>query len=250
MLTSFNPVRLSNEENEFLLEHLGQPTLVALRTIKGVTNPKPVHTKEKNPTIYPEGVVPSAVKPILDGINELMDLEKHEGIKWVGIEKVKDAIKVWLRENAKWAADFKRTRGRAPRYPSLYSFDARGKAYLSGPGSDSGEVRTYFGPSGERIPFEIDLMSDYVAEWAPPAVHEDITDVHLKVDAEASRIECRVPKRDEAGVVCGHVETYKAGSRASYNAARARMSKHLRKETDNAEVHREVHTLEFGTARN
>lgn len=246
MLTSFNPVNLSNAENEFLLAHLGEAPVLALRNIKGVINPK-ASSKDKNPIIYPDGVTPAAVRPILEGVHEMLQLEAADGIKWVGVGKMKEAIKAWLNQNAKWANDYNKTRGKAPRYPSLYSFDARGKGYLGGPGSDSGQVRTYFGPAGERIPFEIELLSDYVPEWVAPSIHEDITDIRLKVDNESNRIECRVPI--EPGRVCGHVETYKQGSRSSYNAARARMSKHLRKATEATSIHREVHTLEFGTAR-
>lgn len=242
MITTFNPVLFSNQENEFFLEHLGEPPVVALRGIKGVRSPQ-AHPKDKNPIIYPDGVIPASVKPVLEGIYELQELAKHEGIKWVGLERVKEAIKVWLSQNAKWRKDFENTRGKAPRYPSLWAFDAKGKGHLSGPGSDSGMVKTYFGPAGERIPFEIELLSEYVPTWVAPTVQDDQSDARLKVDAEMCRIECRVPT---PGGLCGHTEKYKAESRSSYNAARARMSKHLRKATEEVEAHRELHTLEFG----
>lgn len=242
MMTSFDPVRLSNAENEWLLRHLGEPTTVAMRDIHPAVNPK-AHPRDSNPYIYPDGVIPASVKPILDGVNELIDLEKHEGTPWVGVEKVKDAIRVWLRENAKWARDAKTKRG-APRFPSRYSFDSRGRAHLGGPGSDSEIVKTYFGPAGERIPFEIDLLLDYRADWAAPSFTEQIPEKHLKIDSDAHRIECRVPLPD--GTFCGHTETYKIDSRSSFNAARARMSKHLRKATSEVEAHRELHTNEFG----
>lgn len=245
MLTSFNPVSLSNAENQFLLEWLGKPPVVAMKAITGVRNPA-AHPKDKNPLIYPDGVVPAAIKPILEGVYELQEMEKHEGTKWVGVEKVKSAIQTWLSQNAKWKFDHDRTRGKAPRYPSMYSFDARGGAHLGGPGSDSGMVRTYFGPAGERIPFEIDLVDAQSFAWTPPSyVEQGIADVRLKIDSEAHRIECLVPMND--GTTCGHTESYKTESRSSYNAARARMSKHLRKATKEVEAHRELHTLEFGS---
>lgn len=243
MLTSFNPVQFSNAENQFLLDNLGKVPSAALKTIRGVLNPH-AHPKDKNPIIYPDGVVPASVKPVLEGIYELTQLEQAEGLRWVGIEKVKDAIRTWLRENAKWSSDHDKTRGRAPRYPSLLSFDAKGKGHMGGPGSDSGQVKTYFGPAGERIPFEIELLSEYVPEWVAPTVVDDQADPRLFVDAESCLIQCRVPLA--AGGVCGHAEKYKAASRASYNAARARMSKHLRRSTEEVEAHRELHTLEFG----
>lgn len=247
MFTNFNPVSLSHAENEFLLKHLGEPSVVALKSIRVERGPiqTAVKTPDKNPLLYPDGVIPASVKPILDGVRELMELEKAEGLKWVGIDAIKSAILTWQRENKKWSDTYKRTGGRVPRWPSLYSWDAKGRPHLGGPGSDSGSVKTYFGPNGERIPFAIDLLvSEYdTTEWKPPTKDEGITESLLHVDAQANRIECRVPVN---GGVCGHTESFKEGNRASYNAARARMSKHLRKATEEADLHREVHTNEFG----
>lgn len=243
-MKTFNPVKLSTAENKFLLDHLGEAPVKALREIKGVRNPN-AHPKDKNPIIYPDGVVPAAVKPILEGIYELEMLAREDGVKWIGIEKVKDAIRVWLRENAKWASDAQRYKN-APRFPSLYTYDSKGRAHRQGPGSDSGEVKTYFGPAGERIPFEIELLMDYVPEWIAPAETEAAqVESQLKVNTDLSRIECHVPL--SAGGVCGHTESYKASNRASYNAARARMSKHLRKTNEEVDAHRELHTNEFGS---
>ncbi len=241
-MNQFNPVLYSNQENEFLLAHLGKPAIVALKEIKGVVNPK-ASPRDKNPIIYPDGVVPASVKPVLDRVYELQELEKHEGLKWVGVEKMKEAITVWLKENAKWLADNRNTRGRAPRYPSLYTFDAKGKGHFGAPGSDSGMVKTYFGPAGERIPFEIELIAENQA-WTAPTVKDENLSPYLFVDADSHRIECRVPMAD--GTLCGHTESYKQASRSSFNAARARMSKHLRKATNEVEAHRELHALEFG----
>lgn len=241
MLTSFNPVRLSNAENEFLLKWLGQPSIVALRDTKPAINPRAAE-KDKNPVYYPDGVIPASVKPILDGVIELIELEKV-GQLFVGVEAMKNAIRVWQKMNAKWTADYKRSKN-APRWPSLYSYDAKGRPHWGGPGSDSGEVRTYFGPAGERIPFTIQLQPDTLQEWQGPSTENVNTDPLLFVDANSNRIECKV--RVGTGI-CGHTESYKDGSRASYNAARARMSKHLRKTTLEVEAHRELHTNEFGS---
>lgn len=219
-----DPVMLSTADNEFLLSHLGEPTIVALRNAS-------------------KDVLPAAVKPILDRVNELQELEKHEGLKWVGIEAVKEGIKVWFRENKKWKFDHARN-PKAPRWPSLYSYDTKGRPHWSGPGSDSGRVRTYFGPAGERIKFAIDLISNDTPEWTAPGFTEAPAEKGLHIDATSHRIECRVKQSD--GTFCGHSETYKPDSRSSYNAARARMSKHLRKASNNTEDHRELHTNEFG----
>jgi hypothetical protein len=243
MLQTFDPVMFSNQENEFLLKHLGEPSVIALREIKGAMNPK-APPQDKNPIIYPDGVIPSSVKPILDGVYELNELAKHDGVQWVGVEAIKTAIQTWLKEAAKWSRDAKMKRG-APRWPSRYSFDGRGRAHIGGPGSDSETIKTYFGPSGERIPFEIDLMPDGKGEWAAPGFTEQIPEKTLRVDPASHRIECRV--ETGPGTICGHTETYKPDSRSSYNAARARMSKHLRKATIEVEAHRELHTNEFSS---
>lgn len=223
-LQSFDPVKFSDSENKFLLDNLGEPPVVALRKVE-----KPVNR--------------NAVKPVLERVYELQELEKHEGIAWCGVEKIKATINEWLKQNAKWANDHRRSGKRAPRWPSLYSYDAKGRPHWSGPGSDSGQVRTYFGPAGERIPFEVLLVPENYTDWTAPTISSESNDPQLFVDPDANRIECRVPVD---GGICGHTESYKTASRSSYNAARARMSKHLRKATANAEGHRELHTNEFG----
>lgn len=224
MIYEFDPVLLTTADNQFLLDNLGKPSIVALRNA-------------------PPAVLVAAVKPILDRVNELMELEKHEGFQWVGVEKMKEAINTWFRENTKWKNDHIRNK-RAPRWPSLYSYDSKGRPHRSGPGSDSGRVRTYFKPDGTRAPFAVQLVTDERPEWAAPGFTEQSTEPLLKIDQASHRIECLVPIAD--GKFCGHAETFKIDSRASYNAARARMSKHLRKATESVEAHRELHTNEFG----
>lgn len=225
-IVMFDPVTCSNADCDFLMKTLGKPTVVAM--------------KELTPLVTVQ-----TVKPILERVNELQELAKAEGLEWVGIEAMKKAITTWLAVNAKWAYDHKHRRG-APRFPSLYSYDAKGKPHLGGPGSDSGRVRTYFGPTGERIPFAISLIPDTQIPWAGPGFTETPVGNGLVVDDKANRIECTIKKVN--GDICGHTESFKPDSRASFNAARARMSKHLRKATEEVEAHRELHTNEFGTA--
>lgn len=222
-LQVFDPVVYSNAENMFLNAHLGEPTVVAMRQV-------------------PPGVNPNAVKPMLERINELQELEKHEKLPWCGLGPIKESIAIWIRENAKWANDHRRNK-RAPRFPSMYSFDSKGRGHRGGPGSDAGQVRTYFGPAGERLPFAVDLIPSDVGEWLAPGFTEAPVAKGLVVDASTNRIECRVKV---ATGVCGHTESYKSESRNSYNLARGRMSRHLMKCTENVEGHRELHTEEFG----
>jgi hypothetical protein len=219
-MKTFDPVLFSTNENKFLLEALGKPVYVAMQECPSSVNPK-------------------AVEPILKRVSDLEDAKKFSGAQWVGIDAMKEKINAYLRENAKWKSDNKRFR-RAPRFPSMYTFDSRGKAIRGGVGSDSGRVRTYFASDGTRVPFEIPLTSDDLQDgWVPPTMGEKAVattaGLALLVNAEANRIEC----------FCGHTESFKPESRASYNAARARISKHLRRATERVDDHRELHGVEF-----
>lgn len=247
----FNPVKYSLEENEFLLKHLGEPYSVAAKSFNPQINPNPARNKEgtvidRNPTIYPDGVIPASVKPIIDRVYELIDLEKR-GEQWVGVGKVKERIQVYLDQQKRWMSDKKRF-PRAPRFPSMSSFDAKGKPHRGGPGADSGVVSTYFDAKGNRHPFELDLIGNretggWTPEWAEkvPEEREVIPESAtrgLTHDVGNHRLECPI---------CKHTESYKVDSASSYNAARGRISKHLRNETKEQELHRELYTNEFGS---
>jgi len=95
-MNTFNPVNYSNQECEFLLAHLGESPTIALRSTKSVPGPRATATgkPDKDPRTYPDGVVPAAVQPILQAVYDRIELEKHDGTKWAGVEKVKSAIKV------------------------------------------------------------------------------------------------------------------------------------------------------------
>lgn len=236
----FNPVSLSIPENEFVLRHAGEPWVVASRDIHPVFLPQP-HKKDKNPVHYPDGVTPAAVKPVIDRIYELEELHKHEGLKWVGIELVTKAIRAYIEQSRLWEANKKRG---SVRFPSMHTFSSKGKAMLGAPGSDSGFVKTYFDKEGNRVPFALKLVPDDFETWAPEwlskvAETDNPTPTDgIKVDEENSRIEC---------LVCGKTESYRPESRSSHNAARARMSKHLRSATDKPEAHREAHSKVFAS---
>jgi hypothetical protein len=214
-ILTFDPTLFSVRENEFLLDTLGKPTIVAM---DGAT-----------------GVNPKAIRPILDRVNELEAFKSHNGSSWVGVDAMKETIRAYLRENAKWKRDKQRSR-RAPRFPSMYSFDQKGRAHLGGIGSDSGKVRTYFDAAGNRVPFEIELIPSGVSDWVAPGFTEKPTSGGIKVDDAMNRIEC---------LICGHTESFKGESRASYAAARARISKHLRSAKQNPDAHLEAHREEF-----
>lgn len=219
----FDPVKFTIPENKFLLEALGQPPIIAMQTI-------------------PPGVVPAAVRPLLSRVYELEELSKHERRQvWVGIEAMKNAIQVYLEQAVKWEVEHKRG---APRFPSMHSFDSRHRPHLGGPGSDSGQVRTYFDKEGNRKPLAIDLFDVAPNTWAPEWATskeaskkvEDLGDPGLTINREMQRIEC----------FCGHTEKFSNDSPQSFNMARGRISKHLRTTTNDVEQHREIHTNVFG----
>jgi hypothetical protein len=250
-LTRFNPVRLSDAENRFLLAHLGKPAIMGVRTIKGEINPEsrfrmPGQKRDQDPTIYPEGVIPASVRPILDGVMELEELQRFGELKWVGIEAIRKAIEIWFREKTKWANMHKRN-PTFPRWPSLYSWDAKGTPHRGGVGADSGEVKTWFDEKGNRVPFAIDLLEieDAVEPFLPPTRDELQSDDRFYEDPTTNRFECRV--KDAEGNICGHTESYDSGSRRSRSLAKTRMRRHLKTAKDEVAQHREVYSLEFGS---
>lgn len=234
----FDPVNFSIEEGAWLLDHLGEPWIVAGRTIRAEKLPNP-NPRDKNPVWYPDGVNPNAVKPVIDRVYELIELESRTGVTWSGVEVLKQALQVYLDQHKRWTED---KRKGAPRFPSLSSYDTKGRPHLSGPGSDSGKVKTYFGPGGERKEFKVEYVptgqGTWVADWAEKVAEVDQPVAGLNVNKEQRRIEC----------FCGHTEKFNPDSRASFNAARARISKHLRSDSTQefVEQHRELHTAEFG----
>lgn len=216
----FDPVRYSLEENEFLLANLGKPPVVALTSV-------------------PPGVISKAVRPILEKVYEFQELASvGRPVSWVGIDALKERITTYLTQAKKWADDKKRF-PRAPRFPSMHSYDGKNRPHRGGPGSDSGQVRTYFDERGERKPFAIDLFEQGSGGWVPEwATNKVLSTKELIDDVDSHRLECPI---------CKHTESYNTDSRGSYNAARARMSKHLRTSTLETDLHRELHTNEFGS---
>lgn len=220
-MDTFDPVKYSKEENQFLLENVGKAPIVALNNA------------------LPNGVNPRAVRPVLQEVYDREELKKHEKVEWVGIEAVKEKINDFLTLDAKWEKDWVQSRGRVPRFPTLYSRDGKGKFHWAGPGSDSGHPKHYT-KNGEVQTFELNLGGG-VDEWAEGdvfALPTSSTPLALIFDAEKTRIECPI---------CHHTESYKAESRSSYNAARARMSRHLSTAPDEKDLHAELRTLEFGS---
>jgi hypothetical protein len=213
MMDTFDPVKYSIEENTFLLENVGKPPIVALNGLSA------------------SGVNAKAVRPVLQEVYDREQLRTHEKVEWVGIEAVKERITDYLKTDSDWERQWRVSRGRVPRYPSMYVKDSKGKYHLGASGSDS-DYPKHFIKHGERVPFELNL--DELITDEPVVATSDFALVH---DTEKHRIECPI---------CSHAESYKTDSRSSYNAARARMSRHLKSSSDESSAHRELWTVEFG----
>ena len=215
-MNTFNPVKFSREACAFLLENVGKPPIVALRTVGKV------HVR--------------VVRPILQEIYDRIELERAEGVKWVGVDAVKEALRIWLREDAKNEALFIRSRGKVPRNPSMYVRDGKGVYHFGAPGSDSNHPRSWINEKSQRVPFEISLDAPDTDVW----VEEELVSAApqaLIVDESKARIECPI---------CHHAESWNVESRMSFNAARARMSKHLRSPLNKeVQLHQELYTMEF-----
>lgn len=215
-MDTIDPVKYSVAENRFLLENVGKAPIVALK-----------HA-------LPEGVNPRAVRPVLQEVYDREQLRTAEGVAWVGIEKVKEALERFVKLDEQWEHDYQRTRGRIPRYPTLYSKDGKGKYHLYGPGSDAGIPQTYLASDGTRQRLAVEL-DGYVNDYQPEGVKE--APKSLLIAEDKHRLECPI---------CHHTESFKEGSKSSQNAARARMATHLKRTTDEVDLHRELYTNEYG----
>ena len=202
-MESFNPVRYSLEENQFFLKHLGESPVVALQETT------------------PQGVNPVAVQEVLGELYELDELEKPRGVPWAGKAVVTQVITRYLSEYEKWREMAKRG---APRFPTMYAWDGKGRPHRGGVTSDSGEVTTYFDENGDRQPLAVNLreksMPDFNAPWVKKA--EPIPESLIE-DAEKGVLQCSID---------GWTTNFKPESRQSYNMARGRMAKHCRASKD------------------
>jgi len=221
-MDQLEPALYSDAEVEFLHQKVGENPLVVFKY------PLPI------------GVNSAAVKPVLTRIHDLLQLEKLEGQKWLGLEKVKEGLEVYLKERAFSKEQAKRlskkTKGVAL-YSSMYAFDAKGRAHHGASGTDSNYVRSYYDKEGKRVPFLIEFIPPDTPEWTPPwvtATREAPKD--LLEDLEKNRLECKI---------CAHTESFRAESRPSYNAARARMASHMKKTDFEPDLHREYYTNVF-----
>ena len=217
MLKIYDPVDYNLEENKFFRDHLGEPPIAVL------SEPLP-------PTVNPK-----AVKEVLGSIYDLTELAKHKGTTWCGIEPVKEAIDIYLREWVKWKE--MSLRG-APRFPSLFTWDAKGRPHRYGTGSDAGKVTTWIDDEGQRHRLAVDLVhvrvEEYIPKWIKPQVEipTEFTD-----NKEQSRLECPL---------CNWTTAYDPERRSTRNLARTRAIKHCKSPKTEKELHHEFATVAFG----
>lgn len=199
----FDPTLYSLDENAFFLKHLGEAPLAVMQ----------------HP--LPAGVNPVAVTTALGRIYELSELETHQGTPWIGTAKIADAITCYLTQRAKWTDLAKRG---APVFPSMYTWDGKGRPHRSGIGSDAGQVRTYFDDNGNRQPFAVPLVDVIPQAFSAPWVkaEEPIPDACVE-DPEKGTMQCPVD---------GYSTNWNPDSRQAYNLARARMARHCKSSKD------------------
>lgn len=146
----------SNQECEFLIEHLGKPSELALQDEDSL----------------PDGMNPAAVKPILDLTYRLQlveDAAKESGVEglktWCGFDALKEVLEGTLRWRVTTQELKKRTRGateevrRAAGAPSLCLWDPDTDIpYMGGVGADTEIVRTML-DGNKRIALFAELKS-------------------------------------------------------------------------------------------
>lgn len=221
MSERFEPAMYPLEANKFLVEHAGEPPEVAFS--QGV----------------PEGMAQADIYPIIDKVYRLSQMGKHDPtFKWCGVEEIKKAASIYLREHGKWSEAKKRG---GPAYPSLYAWDGLGRGHQHGVGSDAGFVQTYFDAQGNRLKLGVDLIpvgdEAYVPEWVKPTVVAAPSHLDLEDDEVEGVIKCPI---------CQFTQIYDVGSQSRRNMARARVGRHLRTAKKHIEEHRQLYSFVFG----
>jgi hypothetical protein len=214
----FDPVLYSLQELQFARDRLGTPPAVALR----------------DP--LPAGVSVPTVTRLLRAVYELEELRTHSGVAWVGVPQVQAVIDAYLREHQKWQDMHRRG---APKFPTMYAWDARGRPHKYGVGSDSGQVRTWIDADGARHKFALDLKpadhEPFVADWVKP---QEPLPTELIEDLAQGVVTCPL---------CGYSQSFNSESAASHRMARARIGKHCKSSgVKDPYRHRQFYTHVFG----
>lgn len=227
----FEPAIYSDEELNFFLSHLEQTPTAALHGA------------------LPAGVNPTAVRSLLDRLQEYDQLQKVHAVAWSGFDAIKDSILRYLAWRERTEEIYRRTGGRsnqrAIRHASQYVWDGSGNAYKFGIDADSAEmVRTEIMEDGSRRPFGVKMLEpegklipslEDIAPWVRTG----------KGAAQALADKVVIDQSTRQGTmkctVCGRVESFDSKNRQELSAARARMSRHLKTAKNEVARHRLLH---------
>lgn len=232
----------SNQELQFLMDHLGESPEVAM--------PEDVE--------LPRGVNPAAVSRILDVTFRLDTIEKAMREKgdetpiWCGVEKLKDICEKSIEWNETVRQLKLRTENsdgpirRAAGAPSLHMWDPDTDIpYLGGIGADSEIVRTAIDDNGKRVPLYVMLRETGVGairelsgvaaflkagKQARTVVENTPNALIYNTGATTSNVECPI---------CGYAEVYETGKPATKRKAETAMRKHIK----GSRVKRDEHHL-------
>lgn len=224
------PAEYSLEECRFLLQHIGEPAIVAVDG--GV----------------PIGVNEVQVRPLLGRVYELEELRKHKAHAWAGIEAVKTAFAKFLQ----WmdtTAEIQRRGG--PKHVSMYGVDGAGRLFKYAIGSDSGMVRSAItGRNGTRERFAVELTRpdgqilpslDDIAPWLQGDPERFAGDKVEEDWGQKKGKKFLSPNGTIRCTICGRSETFRTDNHASYNAARARLIRHLKNAKEEIDRHLILH---------
>jgi len=219
----FDPPLFNGAELAWLAASVGQPPVVAFKEV------------------LPPAVNVKAVRPVIERVYELMELERHEGEPWAGLGAIQTAITTYLEKAEQWRQAHRRSPRSSPRHPSMFMLDTGRRRYLGGIGSDSGRVRSYE-VDGERVYFAIALnvppegVADFVADRpVAPTVPLDVPKAII-VDTTHGVMTCPV---------CKFSINFEVDAQSSRNVARMQMARHLKNAKKEPDWHRAVYAHEF-----
>lgn len=240
----FEGTAFSNGELRFLLEHLGEPSIVALDTEE-----------------LPDDVNEVAVAPLLQRTYELGLYEEAQKSRlgdnsiqvWCGFAELRRICQ----ETLDWRATVQelkaRTRGAsanlraAASAPSLYMWDPHTDVpSLGGTGADAERVQHALGENGQRIPLYTELRSSGAGALKSLAGIAKFIRSGSQAE-QAGRVAKITPvdliyagNEDYASVtcpVCGKAEDFETKKPSTKRAAVARIMTHLKAAKTQREVH-------------
>lgn len=253
----FLGTQYSDEELHFLMEHLGEPSIIAAPEDEEL----------------PPGVNEKQVLPLLDRTHQLDLYEQNQREKvgdetltvWVGFEKLREVIQATLDWRAQRNELKRLTRGSSPEVrraagaPSLHMWDrTTDVAYLGGPGADSDIVRTAITEEGNREELFTHLRAGAGASVRSIADVAKFTRSRSAAEQSNRRMEGPSELKYEEGAsqglcscpICGKSEPYEMNKTSAKRAATVNIMRHLMSESvTQVDAHRLLYTrLKSGRA--